>query len=946
MRTDLGAVLLALVLTSAVLVTGCEQSGAELPLGAVDVAAAADVTEAEEVSVPVSSADVIQPVDTMGSTPDLPPEDSCPPGSGCFGEPCSENSDCFSALCVPHLGDMVCSKPCDESCPAGWLCQGVTSADADLTFVCVSQHERLCLPCSENSDCGQDVGSTSLCIDGGAEGSFCGSGCEGETLCPDGYLCEVKEHTGGGASAQCVPESGVCGCSDQAMNLGLSTSCSISNEFGSCEGVRTCAVEGLTACDAMTPLEEVCDGVDNDCDGDVDEVACDDGNPCTEDLCTGSDGCLFEPLTGGECLDGDPCTSADHCADGVCVGAPVLCDDDNPCTDDACDDLGGCAFEPNLGPCDDGKECSVADMCNELGECLGVDLGCDCVTDEECGEYDDGDMCNGQLYCDTSSLPFRCETDPATVVACEAPSEGADAPCQQAVCDPSTGACSIAPDHEGFACEDGETCSVGDVCAQGACASGPTQNCSDGQVCTTDSCEPGVGCVNASNALTCEDGDPCTVGDVCAQGVCTSGAGTFDCDDKNPCTQDSCDASGGCLHAPVGGPCDDGNACTVGEACAAGSCQWLNVLVCNDGNSCTDDSCHPGTGCVFSPTNAACDDLDPCTLGDVCQEGACTPGLGGLPCADDNPCTDDLCEAGAGCSYTANSAPCDDGDACTQADACGNTECLPGAPVECQAGGPCVSATCDSEQGCLQENNAAPCDDSNACTVNDTCQGGGCQGAPVACDDGVACTLDSCDPTAGCVNQPTDGLCDTDLPCSESICEQGAGCVEQVVNDCCGNQIVEAGELCDDGNLIDDDGCSSTCSSELCYDDWQVGAPCNNVDYGNGCSPELTGYHYRGSFDGWQCWWHTRNQAWNTSAETNHYNLAVTFGLEPSQGWCTWCHDWADTPSGMSEGGCGYTDHGNAGAWGWCAESNYWQGGWICFPTQGLGACAGASDWP
>ena len=927
--------------------TGCEQTGAELPLDSADISVTSDATQSEDAAVPQPQADVSPPSDLGTKEPDNAQPDSCPPGSGCFGEPCSENSDCFSALCVPHLGDMVCSKPCDEACPIGWLCQGVTSADADLTFVCVSQHERLCLPCNQNSDCGQDVGSTSLCVSG-ESGSFCGSGCDDETPCPDGFVCAEEDHSGGGSTTQCVPEGGVCECSEHAMNLGLSTSCSVANEFGACSGVRTCAPGGLTTCDAETPYEEVCDGLDNDCDGQVDELDCDDGNPCTDDLCAGVDGCQHSPLTGGECLDGDPCTSADHCADGVCVGAPVLCDDNNPCTDDACDGLGGCAFEPNLGPCDDGDECSVADTCGQAGDCVGVDLGCECVTDEDCGAFDDGDMCNGQLFCDTNALPYRCETDPATLVACAAPSPGPDALCQQAACDPSTGACSIVPDHEGFACEDGEVCTVGDVCAQGACAAGPTANCSDGEPCTTDSCEPGVGCLNTSNTLACEDGNPCTVGDVCSGGGCAPGSGTFDCDDNNPCTEDSCDASGGCIHAPVGGPCDDGNACTVGEACAAGSCQWLNVLVCNDGNPCTDDSCHPGSGCVFSPTSAPCDDQDPCTLADVCLDGACTPGPDQLSCTDDNPCTDDLCESGAGCSYIANNAPCDDGDACTEADICLEMECLPGEPVQCPdgGGGACVSVFCDSEAGCQLENNTDPCDDANPCTGNDLCQDGACAGDPVSCDDGLACTLDSCDPETGCINEPVDGLCSTEVTCSESLCEPGVGCVEQVVNDCCGNGVVEAGEDCDDGNVVDGDACAPDCSSELCYDDWQVGAPCNGTNFGNGCSPQLTGYHYRGSFNGWECWWHTRNQAWNTSSATNHYHLAETFGLEPNKGWCQWCFDWSATPSGMHEGGCGYTGSGDSGAWGWCAESNYWQGGWICFPSEGLAPCPGASDWP
>ena len=132
----------------------------------------------------------------------------------------------------------------------------------------------------------------------------------------------------------------------------------------------------------------------------------------------------------------------------------------------------------------------------------------------------------------------------------------------------------------------------------------------------------------------------------------------------------------------------------------------------------------------------------------------------------------------------------------------------------------------------------------------------------------------------------------------------------------------------------------------MCYDEWYVGAPCNGTDYGNGCNTEITGYHFRGVFSGWACWWHTRNQAWNTSTSSNHYQLAQQFGLEASQGWCNWCFASGDVPTGMSQGGCGYLSSSNVGAWGWCAESVSDRGGWICFPDAGHPTCSGATSFP
>ena len=76
----------------------------------------------------------------------------------------------------------------------------------------------------------------------------------------------------------------------------------------------------------------------------------------------------------------------------------------------------------------------------------------------------------------------------------------------------------------------------------------------------------------------------------------------------------------------------------------------------------------------------------------------------------------------------------------------------------------CTSAGCD----CRDRPDGAPCDDGNACTVDDAClggacggmpqgcHGGGCTGSPLACDDGDACTEDACDPAAGCRHTPID----------------------------------------------------------------------------------------------------------------------------------------------------------------------------------------------
>ena len=100
-----------------------------------------------------------------------------------------------------------------------------------------------------------------------------------------------------------------------------------------------------------------------------------------------------------------------------------------------------------------------------------------------------------------------------------------DLPCATQACNPKTGSCVATAKIDGWACDDGKKCTAADACASGVCT-GTAVNCDDGNACTNDSCNPSQGCVNTivKAGTACDDGDPCTIGDVCAGKTCGGSA--------------------------------------------------------------------------------------------------------------------------------------------------------------------------------------------------------------------------------------------------------------------------------------------------------------------------------------------------------------------------------------------------------------------------------------
>lgn len=518
-----------------------------------------------------------------------------------------------------------------------------------------------------------------------------------------------------------------------------------------------------------------------------------------------------------QCLDNDDCVGAFRGL-GACERA--VCDPEScACVRvDALDD----------SACDDGDPCTANDKC-QAGVCTPGTNECACAEDADCAQFEDGDLCNGTLICDLTQMPTVCVVDPATVKTCV---DDDDDPCRGPVCEPETGEC--IPDqavNEGGECDDLDACTEDDVCRDGECVGEAPTVCFDGLVCTDDGCDSDTGCVFTYNTLGCEDGDPCTVGDVCSQGVCVPGS-LDPCDDDNDCTADSCVTGEGCHHEPLTGTgCSDGDACTVDDACLDGACIAGPDLDCDDDNVCTNDSCLPESGCYYEGNSEDCDDANACTLNDYCAGGLCRSGTL-VVCDDLDPCTIDSCDSGTGeCVYQA--VVIDDQDACTLDQCDPVTGQITHQTIDCDDDNPCTDDSCDPQVGCMNIDNAEPCSDDDACTVGDVCADGDCiPGVATVCDDDNACTVDTCDTTTGeCVFTPVN-IDDNDA-CTLDSCDPLTGIISNVALVCDDGDACNGIETCD-SNL----GCVP--GTPLVCDDDDV---CNGVfacDAQTGCVQTAT----------------------------------------------------------------------------------------------------------
>jgi len=303
----------ALALTFAALVCGLAATGCGRTSGFPDPCANGGCPCTFSWDCPAGY-DCIDQVCVQRMLPDAAP-DVAPNLLG-FGEVCQDNDQCESGYCLPDLQGSFCTVECLGGCPEGWACRLVVDPRGgdEPIGLCVVDRQRLCQPCLDDSDCNPSGGDHCL---PNPTALHCALDCT-FVDCPTGYVCtDVTD--GPQTLRQCLPASGTCECT--AESAGQIRGCERANAIGVCAGQEICQPpEGWSDCSAAEPAPETCNGVDDDCNGPVDEGM--DDRPCSvtagEWTCTGTDTC--QGSAGWVCDAPTPepetCDGADNNCDG------------------------------------------------------------------------------------------------------------------------------------------------------------------------------------------------------------------------------------------------------------------------------------------------------------------------------------------------------------------------------------------------------------------------------------------------------------------------------------------------------------------------------------------------------------------------------------------------------------------------------------------------------
>lgn len=433
---------------------------------------------------------------------------------------------------------------------------------------------------------------------------------------------------------------------DSRVDENLSRNCG--TDVGECSaGTETCQAGTWMGCSAVGPTPEVCDGLDNNCDGSQDGFA---------ETCSNLPG--GNPNT-GICRSGNRvCSPAGGGSYGQCLGEVVPRAESCNALDDDCDGnvdegTGGNDCSSNCGVgttvCVNGQlQCNSSAGTDDTS-CNGFDDDCDGKVDENAppGASCDqgGTVCGGQLRCVSGS--YQCVGgEPIREESCDCDDNDCDTRVDEDPNCPSGATCANC--ECAFPCAEGEfPCSAGKRCVNNFCVSDPCfgvncppaangdkQVCQEGacvEACSVTNCPAPFICLGTTGACVTDDcatfPERCAASEVCVAGACVANpcAGVT-CADGQHCSDGECVSSCAGKVCPRNQHCEKGTCVDdpCGRACAPGQVCRLPQGVCGN-NPCDGIPCLVGQVC--DPATArcvtdACNGVT-CGAGEVCKNGSC-----------------------------------------------------------------------------------------------------------------------------------------------------------------------------------------------------------------------------------------------------------------------------------------------------------------------------------
>lgn len=748
--------------------------------------------------------------------------------------PCTQPDKCFKYECSP-----------DEP----GLCHEIGAADtlAGYPLVYYPNGTWLCLPfgdCRNPDFCNPSTGTCTITYMD--DGTPCedGDACTTNDQCIEGYcqgldpvVCYPLDqcHQAG----ECIPDNGTCTNPPK-------------NDYTPCDDANVC-----------TPTDVCIAGV---CNG-VDTLDCSTGTPCLEPQCDPETGCYSTYNDGVFCDDGNDCTLNTTCLSGACpsgTGIPLVCPSE-PCQQSDCLSNGGCTYSPlvNCSVCETAVDCPnrpcKAAACEDFVCTYTVDDSniIDCV---------DSQFCNGLEFCNLGT----CHA--GTPPSCDDSNE-----CTLDECNYGVGACTHDP-NVGMPCTNTDLCATYSECSVGAtCVAVTSTVCDPAPPCWVSmGCEPETGtCIyhKQFDNTPCNDNNACTTLDICLNGTCV-GEGPVVCIPSDAChTSGPCDTETGlCPESPRsdGTPCDDGLFCTSSSECQGGVCEGTSntcdgypiadeqcqYVECSEaGDQCVVYNVSDGTYCDTGNPTGVCSDQDIC-LGGVCTDryttgATCRASTG--ECDQAESCiANDYCPSN---TYTPDGTSCETNTYCWSK-VCSAGSCVNDEPRDCSTDIVCQVGACDEEEATCYTVNApdyTSCTESpDQCVAFEECIAGSCEPSyalsSTLCDDGNACTTgDHCDGAGGCVGGSNVDCSSYDTLCRRGWCNSTGQCevipahdgiqcdadgLACTVNDTCVSGVCIAGPLRDCSYL------NTPCAVGVCVESGEDDGTCEANVTSSECNPD------------------------------------------------------------------------------------------------------------